>query len=210
MSPYFPGIASEEFSAELLEVAGDVVSLEKLYDEVGVADGKEIESSAELTEVVERIIFSTNTVSERIHLCRAYISSFVTTDSTDEVAMAKDSELQSSLISLNKLSTRLVAWIGRLPLEDLVADSDVVAAHEYYLGRAKFLSGKMMSAAEEALAADLSESGVSAWSRLYGTYSSQISVEFQGESLPISAVQNLASDPDSAVRGAAYEAEIAA
>ena len=88
-------------------------------------------------------------------------------------------------------------------------------AHAFFLRETAEQSRYLMSEAEEALAADLSLSGPSAWSKLQGTVSSQLSVPFQRnghvELLPITALQNIAwHDPDGAVRKRAYEAELAA
>jgi pepF/M3 family oligoendopeptidase len=72
----------------------------------------------------------------------------------------------------------------------------------------------LMSAAEEALAAELSLSGATAWSNLQGTVTSQLGVDFEldGEvkKLPLPALINLHSHPDESVRRRAYEAELAA
>ena len=71
-----------------------------------------------------------------------------------------------------------------------------------------------MSEAEEALAAELGLSGIVAWSKLQGTVCSQLTVPFerdgQVQKLPITALQNLRSDPDPDVRRRAHEAELAA
>jgi pepF/M3 family oligoendopeptidase len=74
----------------------------------------------------------------------------------------------------------------------------------------KTYSAHLMSPVEEALSSDLSDAGTSAWSRLYSNFTSQVSVPFRGESLPIAAVRNLAFDASSDVRLSAYEAELAA
>lgn len=71
-----------------------------------------------------------------------------------------------------------------------------------------------MSPAEEELAAELNLSGGLAWARLHGDLSSQITVELEVEgkrqTLPMSAVRNLAFDPRREVRESAYHAELEA
>ncbi len=72
----------------------------------------------------------------------------------------------------------------------------------------------MMPEAEEALAAELALSGASAWGKLQGTVTSQLTVDFEldgkTQKLPMPALINLHSHPDESVRRRAYEAEIAA
>ena len=52
-------------------------------------------------------------------------------------------------------------------------------------------------------------SGGSAWENLQSYLSSTVEAEYRGEKLNLSAVRNLAYDPDPAVRKDAYDAEIA-
>ncbi|HXH60548.1 MAG TPA: hypothetical protein VNI20_04255, partial [Fimbriimonadaceae bacterium] len=210
VSCYFPGIGSEEFDQELKAIHADVLALRDTYDTIGVGAGSSIDFSSGLVGNVEKVISADNALSDRMKLARAYIHSFVTTDASDDVAQAKQSQMQGSMIIAGKLTTRFYAWVGRLPLDSLLAESSVARDHKFALRKAKTMSEKMMSPEEEALATDLSESGGSAWARLYGNFSSQISVPFDGKTLPISAVRNLAYDADAAVRKAAFEAELAA
>ncbi|MCH7903985.1 MAG: M3 family oligoendopeptidase [Armatimonadetes bacterium] len=210
VTPYFPGIDSPDFRQALTDLREQALDLERLYDRVGVLAGDDVAMSESLAAEVEGVIEAVNAVSDRLKLLESYIHSFVTTDSSDDVALAKQSELQATIILMNKLSTRLTAWVGRLPLDALVPSSDVLESHEFALRRMKTLSEKMMSPDEEALSADLSEAGGSAWARLYGNFASQIKVEFQGEGIPVSAVRNFAHDADQSVRRAAYEKELEA
>nr|MBQ8244438.1 M3 family oligoendopeptidase [Oscillospiraceae bacterium] len=61
----------------------------------------------------------------------------------------------------------------------------------------------------EEIAAKFSMSGANAWSDLQGYLTSTVPVSYNGETTNLSAVRNLAYDPDPAVRKAAYEAELA-
>jgi oligoendopeptidase F len=71
-----------------------------------------------------------------------------------------------------------------------------------------------MSPEEEALSAELNVTGGTAWAKLHGNVTSQLTVplEQDGETreLPMSMVRNLAYDADRDVRRRAWEAEIAA
>src|SRR5260370_28852983 len=69
-----------------------------------------------------------------------------------------------------------------------------------------------MGAAEEELASELNISSGTAWSKLHGDITSQLSMplEVDGhiQELPMSVVRNMADEPDRAVRKRAYEAEL--
>ena len=71
-----------------------------------------------------------------------------------------------------------------------------------------------MSTQEEALAAELSISGGMGWSKLQGTITSQLSVDFEldgkTEKLPMPSLINLHSHTSEEVRKRAYETELAA
>src|SRR4029453_3221123 len=72
-----------------------------------------------------------------------------------------------------------------------------------------------MSEAEEGLYAELATTGSAAWSRLHGDVTSQLTTDVtfpdgRVERLSMPAVRGLGSNPDSAVRKAAFDAEMVA
>jgi pepF/M3 family oligoendopeptidase len=72
----------------------------------------------------------------------------------------------------------------------------------------------MMSQEEEELASELGLSGAGAWSKLQGTVTSQLSVEFdldgKTKTLPMPALVNMRNHADETTRRRAYERELAA
>ena len=135
VTPYFPGIDSPDFRRALTDLREQALDLERLYDRVGVLAGDDVPMSESLAADVEGVIDAVNAVSDRLKLLSSYIHSFVTTDSSDDVALAKQSELQATIILMSKLSTRLTAWVGRLPLDALVPSSEVPESRAYGRGR---------------------------------------------------------------------------
>ena len=61
----------------------------------------------------------------------------------------------------------------------------------------------------EEISARLSLSGSNAWSEMHGFLTSTVPVHYRGQVTNLSAIRNLAYDPDPAVRKEAYEAELA-
>jgi pepF/M3 family oligoendopeptidase len=89
-----------------------------------------------------------------------------------------------------------------------------VAEHAEPLRRLAVRAEHQMSEAEEGLYAELTTTGSTAWERLQRDVTSQLegTVVFpdgRREQLPMPAVRGLATDPDPAVRRAAYETELA-
>ena len=212
MSPFFPGLDSKEFQQELEHAREALDRIARLEDELHVDKGAG-EHRIPIGSF-EGLLHDLNVAIERVVFLRSYVSAFTTTDSRNELAMARSSELDKLTSALNKLLKRFNAWAGTSDVEELIHQSSDAAAHELFLRKAKVLAEHLMSLELEALVSDLETTGSSAWRNLYKSLTSQIvvpvTVHGEPRTLPMSAVRALATDPDRAVRKAAYEAELAA
>ena len=161
----------------------------------------------------ERVINSLNHLLQRLETLGSYIGCFVTTDAGDELAKARESEMETRAVVLGQLETRLVAWVGSSDIEALLNQSEVAREHEFWVRRAAQLASHQMSADEENLAASLQPMGLGGWAKLHGNMTALLSVdvEIEGERkvLPMSTIRALANDANRATREAAYVAEIA-
>ncbi|MEO7804065.1 MAG: M3 family oligoendopeptidase [Actinomycetota bacterium] len=211
MSVVFPSLDSPEFETEFKAVIDAVRSLKDLFDRNGVR--KTDDSSVDVA-TFDEVLGQQNQLSERVRTLGAYVSSFITTDSRDDYAQGKISELQGELIVLTKLGKRFEAWVGSLDVEKLISESALASDHAFVLRKAKRSSEHLMPEGEEDLAADLSLSGSLPWSRLHNNVASRLLVDVEkpsgAETLPMSAVRALAHDPDASVRQAAFKAELKA
>ncbi|HUS17773.1 MAG TPA: M3 family oligoendopeptidase [Chloroflexia bacterium] len=214
MTVVYPGLDSPEFASGYAAVVTDITDLADLFDKHAVGGENTTPSDPAPVATFDTVVERMNTVLSATHTLSAYIQSFVATNSRDDLAQAKYSELQRHLVRLSQLSTRFTAWIGSLDVDALLAGSAVARDHEYMLRRAQEQARHLMPPPEEALAAELAVTGSTAWSKLHGDLTSQLSVPLdipgQPPTLPMAAVRNLAYDPDRAVRQAAYEAELRA
>src|SRR5262249_41614854 len=214
MTVVYPGLDSTEFDQGFRAVTDEIAGLSTLFNELHVERQPAAPLTPQLVRIVETVIERVNTVLADIQTLSAYLSAFVTTDSRDNVAQAKYSELQQHTVRLSQLTTRFIAWIGSLDVEALIAQSAVARAHAFALRQAKVRAAHQMTRDQGALAAELNVTGGSAWGKLHGNVTSQLTVpiELDGETreLPMSAVRNLAYDADRDVRRRAYEAELRA
>ncbi|MCC6446490.1 MAG: M3 family oligoendopeptidase [Armatimonadetes bacterium] len=214
MSVLYPGLDSGEFRAGFADYVQAIAGLESLFEHYCIESCDGSASEEETTAAFEAITGEFNRILEAARSLRAYIHSFVSTDSRDQAAQARMSELQKENLRLRQLETRYTAWIGSLDVESLIGRSGLAADHAFMLRKAKAEAAHLMSPAEESLAITLSLTGGTAWSKLHGNLTSQImvSVEIEGQppQLPMSMVRNLAFDPDREVRRRAYEVELAA
>ena len=212
MSVVFPNLQSPQFEEGYRATVAAVDELAALFERLTIGVGDRVPSTDEATRTFDEVLPRYDAVLRQATTLYAYISAFVATDSRDVQAQAALSRLQPRLVVLSQLETRLTAWIGSLDVEGVIAASPLAAAHAYTLQLAKEESSHLMSPEAEALAAELSPSGGDAWGRLHQDLTSQIAVRVEGQNgeLPMSAVRNLAYDPDRQVRRRAYKAELAA
>ncbi|MBI5035296.1 MAG: M3 family oligoendopeptidase [Chloroflexi bacterium] len=213
MSVVYPSLESKEFQAGFQSAANKIDELAKLFDQYSIAKRDAAPLDDATVGIFESVVNAVNATIVHVQTLIVYINSFVTTDTRDTVAQAKLSEFQMHLVRLNQLGVRLSAWIGSLDVDALIAKSAVARDHAYFLRKAKIEAEHLMSPAEEELAAELQLTGSVAWNKLHSDVSSQLLVTFEldgkSESLPMSAIRNLAYDPNRDVRRRAYEAEIA-
>lgn len=214
MAPFFPGLDSPEFAAAFAEFEELVAALESLWDEHGVGRQAEAPLDPATVNAWQTVFERYNTALETSRLLYSYVGSFTSTDSRDDGAQARMSELQQVGARLGKLGTRWTAWIGSLDVDALLERSPLAREHEYALRQSQEHARHQMAPAEEALSADLNLTSGSAWSKLHGNLASQLLVPFRRgeatEQLPMSMIRNLAYEADRDVRRRAYEAELEA
>ncbi|MGA2504511.1 MAG: M3 family oligoendopeptidase [Anaerolineales bacterium] len=215
LSNVYPSLESREFETAIATVKGHLDGLEKLFAE-NVARTNAKTPVKELAGVVGDAIDRFNALYETAGTVRAYLQSFVATDSHNTLAMKKMSEFQMVGVRMQNLGNQFQAWVGKLSpvLEKVIQANPTAQAHAFSLRTNAEQSKYMMSEAEEALSAELSLSGASAWGKLQETVTSQLTVDFELDGkiqkLPMPALINLHSHPDEVVRRRAYEAEMAA
>ena len=213
MRVVFPGLDSPAFAQGFEQAIAKVDALQAFFDthEIGNPDVA-INFSQETVAVFESVLLQINDTMDLVHELVAYINSFISTDSRNDLAQSAMSRIQLQGVRLSKLGTRLTAWLGQLPAEELIERSTVAADHAYALKKAHLQSQHLLSREAEDLVAELSPSGGDGWSKLYGNFTSQLVVSLElnqtPTELPMSSVRNLGYHPDRAVRRHAYEAEL--
>ena len=101
-------------------------------------------------------------------------------------------------------------WASKLPdLMELVETDAFLQDYRFLFGKMAESSRYLLSGRGEEIMARMQLSGGSAWSDLQGYLTSTVPVSYRGTTTNLSAIRNLAYDPDPQVRKDAYEAEIA-
>ena len=214
LSALFPGLDSPEFTEGFDRLLTGIEDLVRLFDEVGVSATPASRSDAVPLAEFERVLNALNDVTQRLESMGSYLYGCISTDSRNELAQARFSQFQERAVALDKLQTRFTAWVGTLPIEELVERSAVGAEHDFPLRQLHAAARHLMSEEAEALAAELSPSSGAAWAKLHDNLTSQITarVEIEGreQTLPMSAIRNLAMNPDRDIRHRAWQAELGA
>lgn len=211
----YPSLGSKEYEEAFAAMKRQIEELEALFKEK-FASASPSTPLKDLAPLVGNAVQRFNELAQLSGTLRAYIQSFVATDSHNTLAMKKMSAFQMVAVRMSILRNQFQAGIGRLApvLEQVIAADPVAKDHAFSLRHAAEQARYMMTQPEETLAAELGLSGTNAWSKLQGTITSQLTVEFEldgrMQKLPMPALINLHSHPDEDVRKRAYEAELAA
>ncbi len=144
------------------------------------------------------------------HLC-AYLGALSADDANDEAVKAEEAWCAALDAECTKLCTRLQAALatpGESEFAALLAAPELAGA-EYAVRHMRERGARQMSEELEALAADLGVDGIAAWGRLYESLTGKLefSMTFPDghvETVPMSRRRALMSEPDRALREAAF------
>ncbi len=221
VSNVYPGLESEALKEAVAELKAGLDDVDSYLSEHGIEQAGDVPEGkpAAVAEMVSGFLTRTNDLWRLHGTVKAYVYSFVATDSYDTKARRILSQLETLEVRLERQEVQFQGWIGRVAQEPELFEAALVVEgaaeeHAFYLREKAEQSRYLMGPAEEGLAAELSLSGSRAWGKLQGVVTSQVTVPFERdgevEELPVAALQNLRNDPDSEVRRSAYEAELAA
>lgn len=211
LAPIFPSLESEEYRAGRIAYEESLAALELLFEEnrIGRREIAATETPAVLGELLTKILELSNELLMRAETLGAFLHALITTNSYNAAAAKENSALELLGTRRQQLEVRLKGWLGSLAamIPQLIESTPLLAEHRFYLAFTAEQSKYLMSEPLEALAAELALDAGTAWGRLQGTVTSQLTVNFDGQELPISMVRNLSFDPDPAVRERAFHVE---
>ena len=131
-------------------------------------------------------------------------------DARDAQAGSQIGRIMAVISGLAAPQAAFKDWASKLPnLMELVCADEMLKEYTFLFENLSKSSRYLLSGQAEAVMAKMQLSGGNAWSDLHGYITSTVPVTYRGQTINLSAVRNLAYDPDPQVRKDAYEAEIA-
>ena len=139
-----------------------------------------------------------------------YASLRQSTNTRDGEAASQMGRLMAVYSGMAGPDAAFTDWASKLPeLMELVNSDPFLQPYSFMFSKMAESSKYLLPGVGEQIMARMRLSGGSAWSDLQGYLTSTVPVSYNGGITNLSAIRNLAYDPDPAVRKAAYEAEIA-
>ena len=198
----YGGFDDPAFSADLSALKDTVERFRLLSEALG--DMEPGLALAQGVELMEKIASLTYKLAE-------YASLRQSADSTDPEATSQLGRIMDVASQSAAPEATFKAWAAKLPdLLELVEADPQLRPYGYLFRTLVESSRYILPGQCEQIMAKLQLSGGSAWSDLQSYLTSTLKVSYDGGVTNLSAIRNLAYDPDSTVRKTAYEAELAA
>ncbi len=140
-----------------------------------------------------------------------YLSLRTSVNTQDNEALKMFGKLDNIYVKYAPANVRFLKYLKGYPklLED-AKTNDVLKKYPYYLSKLAEKAKRMLSDETEIMLTKLSRSSGDAWERLFDTLTSTVEVDYDGKTISLPEVRNLAYSPDEETRKKAYEAELKA
>ena len=200
LDPIYPGFDTPEFKrdlADLKETVADFASWVKTLETIDPLEGLKTG-----TAYLEKMFTYGNRLVEYCMLRQA-------ANTLDGEASSGGSLVMGVMSTMAGPKAVYKDWAAKLPnLMELVASDDVLREYTFLYSNIQSSSVFQLPGMGEEIMAKMELSGSSAWGDLQQFLTSTVPVSYRGEKTNLSAIRNLAYDPDPAVRKDAYEAEL--
>ena len=201
LDPIYTGFDDPAYRSDLEALTAAVAELEQFaagLDRTAPIDG--LRRGIALGETIQLLV---NKLAEYASLRQA-------ANTRDADAGSQMGRIMSIVSGSAAPEAAFKAWAAKLPdLMALVEGDETLKDYRYLFSNIKKDSRYLLPGLGESVMAKMSLSGSSAWSDLQQYLTSTVPVTYRGQTTNLSAVRNLAYDPDPQVRKDAYEAELA-
>lgn len=198
---------SEEF-LEDMECLTEVIDEINKWTEIIVKDTDC--AKVKLEGYVERF----SVLADLITKIGSFIELSISVNTKDDEALKYSDILEKKLTKIVEAETKLNKWISSIEnIDEVIKDSILLKDHEFILKEVVEKSKYLLTNREEAIIANMQNTGSNAWGKLkdnlISTHKVEINEDGKIKEYPLTVVLNMAYDKDEKVRKRAYEAEIA-
>ncbi len=203
LSPLYKGFDDPQFTADMAALTQEVVKfggLAAALKKDGATEAAQLAAALRSQEQIQSLGF-------RIY---AYAELRSAVNTSDNEAIDAMSRVQKVFSDCSGAEAVLKTFVGSLDDLDAVITSDpFLTEYSFILHEQKAQAKYALDEKVEEALAKMNLSGGAAWENLQSYLTSTVEADYRGEKLNLSAVRNLAYDPDPAVRKDAYDAELA-
>ena len=198
---------SEEF-LEDMECLTEVIDEINKWTEIIVKDTDC--AKVKLEGYVERF----SVLADLITKIGSFIELSISVNTKDEEALRYSDILEKKLTKIVEAETKLNKWISSIEnIDEVINESILLKDHEFILKEIVEKSKYLLTDREEAIIANMQNTGSNAWGKLkdnlISTHKVEINEDGKIKEYPLTVALNMAYDKDEKVRKRAYEAEIA-
>ena len=198
---------SEEFQEDM-ECLTEVIEEINKWTEIIIKDTDC--AKVKLEGYVERF----SVLADLITKIGSFIELSISVNTKDEEALRYSDILEKKLTKIVEAETKLNKWISSIEnIDEVINESILLKDHEFILKEIVEKSKYLLTDREEAIIANMQNTGSNAWGKLkdnlISTHKVEINEDGKIKEYPLTVVLNMAYDKDEKVRKRAYEAEIA-
>ena len=200
LTPLYTGIDTAKFQDDLKALTQTVAEYNSFAAALPADRGAAIHRALELQEQLAALAAP----------MFVYASLRSSVNTSDSEALDTLSRLQKLMSDMSAADAAVRTYVGKTAeLEDLIAADPFLGDYAYLLRTMKDDAKYVLDEKVEEALDKMNLSGGAAWENLQSYLSSTVEADYRGKKMNLSAVRNLAYDPDPAVRKDAYDAEVA-
>ena len=201
LDPIYLGFDDPAFSQDMEQLRSAVSRMEQFVQNL---------EGAEPTETLRTGIALEEEVFELAEKLAGFAQLRQAANTKDAEAGSRMGQIMAIFSAFAAPEAALKAWASKLPnLMELVNADPQLQAYSFLLSNMQLSSRYLLPGQGEKIMAMMEMSGGNAWSDLQGYVTSTVPVNYRGSVTNLSAIRNLAYDPNPQVRKDAYEAELA-
>lgn len=186
----------------------DLDQLKALTEEFAAFAG---DLTGETLDTLRRGINLQERITNVVNKLAQYASLRQSTNTKDPDAASQMGRIMALYSGLAAPEAAFKDWASKLPnLMELVDADETLKEYRFLFANMADSARYLLPGMGEEIMARMELSGGNAWSDLQQYLTSTVEVSYRGKTTNLSAIRNLAYDPDAQVRKDAYEAELAA